>query len=796
MLRTYGQSRMKAAGLLSFGILLAAPAQQTFALDSDEFVLEEVVVTARKREESIQKTPVAITAVSGEELQQKGALDLADLNDSAPNLIFTSGAGIAGTASTANVFIRGVGQSDFVVTVDPGVGIYIDGVYYARTVGATLEVLDLAQVEVLRGPQGTLFGRNTIGGAINVITKQPSFDQFEGWTTATVGQRGHLGIQAALNIPLADNVAARVSVLRRVRDGYAKALQYGDLMLGNDNVSAVRGQLRWDPSERVKFNLSADYTRLDDHGAAWVPDYFDTYEEPFEHIFAYLANQVDTGQPIGDPDLSPCTPEGQRTDPRCVGPVQLPADPYATNNTFRDAKGNLIWPFSRVQNYGTALAATFDLGVTTLKSISAYRKLQSSFVRALNHTPFMVFQNTTDVFDTKQFSQELQLTGKAERLNWLLGAYYFTEDGREVDTVINTINLVFAGLPFGARPNDEFIVKNKSFAVFGQATYDLSDTWHLTGGLRWTDEKKDGYTDADLPDGRRGHFTIDPIKDSELTPHLSLSHDFTGTILGYVSYSRGFKSGTFSTRTPDPTLYLNPDGSFGKLPVASAEKVNAYELGLKSDLLDRRLRWNAAVFRTDYSNMQINGIQAPGSPNVVAFNAGAARLQGFETELTALVTRHLTLRSNIGLLDSKYTRINPSVRVLQDAMLNRAPKYQIGVGGDLTFPLRSGHIRASLDWYFVDDIALDSDTHIKEGNDPAIWRYRSIQPAYDYGDCSLAYVSAGKAWEVALYVKNVSNTLYRTAIVDSSQPKNDPFGNTEVLYARPREAYATFTYRF
>jgi iron complex outermembrane receptor protein len=777
-------------------LLLGVPVGSALAQDSDGFVLEEIVVTARKREESIQKTPVAITALSGEELQAKGAIDLADLNDTAPNLVFTSGSGVAGTASTANVFIRGVGQSDFVVTVDPGVGIYIDGVYYARTVGATLELLDLAQVEVLRGPQGTLFGRNTIGGAINVTTKQPSFDQFEGRVTVTGGQREHFGIQAGLNIPLADNVAARVSVMRRVRDGYAKALQYDDVMLGNDNVSAVRGQLRWDPSDRVAFNFSADYTKLDDHGGAWVADYFDTYEVPFdEHIFAYLSNESRTGNPF-DGDLSPCTPEGQRTNPVCVGPVQLPSDPYATNNTFRDAQGNLIRPFSRVENYGTALTATFDFDVAQLKSITAYRKLDSSFVRALNHTPYLVFQNTTDVFDSKQFSQELQLTGRADRLNWLLGAYYFTEDGREVDTVINTINLVLVGLPFGARPNDEFIVENKSFALFGQATYDIGDTWHLTGGLRWTDEKKDGYTDADLPDGRRGHFTIDPIKDSELTPHVSLSHEFTDTILGYASYSKGFKSGTFSTRTPDPTLYVNLDGSYGQLPTAVAEKVDAYEVGMKADLLNRRLRWNAAVFRTEYDNMQINGIQAPGSPNIVSFNAGAAQIQGFETELTALVSRHLTLRSNIGLLDAKYTKINPSVRLMKDAMLNRAPDYQIGVGADLIVPLQSGHIRASLDWFFVDDIALDSDTHIKEGNDPDIWRMRSIQPAYNYGDLTLAYVPASKNWELALYVKNLSDKLYRTAIVDSSQPKNDPFGNTEVIYARPREAYATFTWRF
>jgi len=798
LFRNRRKTLTRAVGLLSCCTVLTVPVQTALAdPEANLTTIEEVVVTSRKREENLQDIPVAITALSGEEMQARGMLNLADLNDTAPNFVFTSGQAVAGSGSTANVFIRGVGQSDFVVTSDPGVGIYVDGVYYARTVGATLELLDLAQVEVLRGPQGTLFGRNTIGGALNIVSKQPSFDALDGSITATGGEKNHRGARASINIPFADNVAARFAVLQRSRDGYVKALQYNNLDLGNENVKAVRGQLRWDPSDKMSITLAADYTKENDNGGAWVADYIDTVDQPFDHIFAYLSNEVRNGGNPFDGNLSPCDPAAQRTNPNCVGPVQLPSDPYSTNNTFRDVNGNLIKPFSEVKNYGTSLTATLGLGGVTLKSISAYRELDSGFTRSLNHTPFLTFQNTTDVFDTQQFSQELQLTSSADHFNWLVGAYYFTEDGREVDTVINTINLVLDGVPNGARPNDEFVVTNESLAFFGQATYSFTDTWHLTGGLRWTDEFKDGYTEADVTDGRRVRFVIDPIKETKVTPHLSLSHDFGEAVMSYVSYSKGFKTGTFSTRTPRPDLFLNADGSPGKLPVAKSESVDAYEVGVKSELWDKRARLDMAVFRTDYHDIQING-RRPGEPNIIALNAGEARIQGFEAELLALVTQNLTLRTNVGLLDGKYTNIigDGSVRVQKDALLNRTPDYQVGIGAELNFPLSSGNVRASLDWFFVDDIALDSDNVIREGDGPVIHRARSIQKAYYHGDLGVAFSPNSEKWEIAFYIKNLTDELYRTAIVDTSAPKSDAFGVSEVMYARPREAFANFTYKF
>lgn len=349
-----------AAGV--FTVPTVGAAQQ----ETTNSALEEVVVTARKRSESLQQTPVAISAMTGAMLETAAVRDLSDASRFVPNLSLTKGGAISGSNAAAAIFIRGVGQGDFIVSSDPGVGIYIDGVYYARMVGASLELTEVERVEVLRGPQGTLFGRNTIGGAISILSKQPE-PQFSAYTSLTAGENEHYGVKAGVNFPLSDTVYARVNGLVRQRGGYVDALQYDDVQLGDEEVKSVRGQLRFD-YDRVDVNLSADYTQQNDHGAPWVAEAIVApgADPTFNYLFASFANLF-----TGDPSCQSVA--GQTTNPTCFGPVWVPRDRFATNNTFRDvATGQLIEPYSDVENFGASLTVEADLGFAQFKSISAW----------------------------------------------------------------------------------------------------------------------------------------------------------------------------------------------------------------------------------------------------------------------------------------------------------------------------------------------------------------------------------------------------------------------------------------
>ena len=244
--------------LLSFLPLGQAGAQGTAA---DSFAIEEVVVTARRREESLQDTPIAVTAYSEDEMDLRGHLSITDVSQATPNVNIEQSAAVSGLTAAPTVFIRGVGQSDFVINTDPDVGVYVDGVYIARSIGSMMDLLDLERAEVLRGPQGTLFGRNSLAGALNLISKRPTTDAFDAKLTLAAGENDYAQFNGAFNIPISDNIAARVSLMQRQKGGYVKATNYDDLWLGNDNTTGIRAQLEFLPSDSVRVNLSSDYTK-------------------------------------------------------------------------------------------------------------------------------------------------------------------------------------------------------------------------------------------------------------------------------------------------------------------------------------------------------------------------------------------------------------------------------------------------------------------------------------------------------------------------------------------------------
>ncbi|MGI9295364.1 MAG: TonB-dependent receptor, partial [Pseudomonadales bacterium] len=371
--------------------------------------LEEVIVSARKREENLQQAPISATALTASMLEDAALPDLSSIEAMTPNLSFTVGSD--GSSSSLQAFIRGVGQFDFALTTDPGVGVYIDGVYLARTIGANLEFADIERIEVLRGPQGTLFGKNTIGGAINVVSKVPSGDtNFS--LHGTVGRFDYVGTNAYVEFPLVkDKLSASISFLSKNSDGWQK--RPGD-DAGNDDMLGGRAHLYWTPVDTFSSHLIVDAIDQDQQVYPRVLERFDPNQ-----VFPSFYNGF----------VAPCCTQTSDIDRSNVPP-----------ETDHD----------KLESYGLSWTNSFDLGGLTLKSISGYRNMDSDTLRDSDNDPLDYF-SVRAVFDHEQFSQEFLLNGLAfnEKLNWLVGAYYFNEDGEHLTdvTVAEGLFEVLSALP-------------------------------------------------------------------------------------------------------------------------------------------------------------------------------------------------------------------------------------------------------------------------------------------------------------------------------------------------------------
>ncbi|WP_232468981.1 TonB-dependent receptor [Croceicoccus marinus] len=443
---------------------------------------EPIVVTARRREESLQETPIAISAFSAETLQERQITQTSDLERITPSLQFKPAGQLSGNSASSVVFIRGVGQLDPTAAVDPGVGIYIDEVYVGRAVGGTIEFGDIASVEVLRGPQGTLFGRNTIGGAILVRTKQPEFGEFSGDGRLRVGEDDLFEGFAALNLPIGETIAARVSGGFRKRDGYV-IRAFDGLDLGNDNSRTLNGALRWEPAYNLEVSLRADYTKRKENGAPFV------FAGINENAPVPAIVSVAAGCPGATIPFAPLAPG----DPNFGAPFVPDIDDARCANDFQElgkyTNGGTANVMSMSEVWGMSGTATLDLSDSiTLKSITAYRSTESRGIRDADNTPFLII--TTDVgSQSDQFSQEVQLQYDSGPLSGILGAYYFDEDTNERATVPLSfppsppvIGSILAGGP-GTRDLQFSDLETRSIAVFGEASVEVVTDLELTGGL-------------------------------------------------------------------------------------------------------------------------------------------------------------------------------------------------------------------------------------------------------------------------------------------------------------------------
>ena len=699
--------------------------------------LEEVLVTSRKREESLQDVPIAITAISGSKLEAMDAQDITATAGIAPNVNFSYGGTSSGSSSAAVVYIRGVGQNDFVPTVDPGVGIYLDGVYLGRSVGAVLDLADVKRVEVLRGPQGTLFGRNTIGGAISLTSNDPA-DDFSGNVRITGGSFTRFESSAVFNIPFSDKVKSSISLLQKRRDGYVTRTIAGD-DLGDENMFGLRTALMYKPTDKFKLKVSFDYSLERENSAA---------EEQLSAVGVFPG--IVNGS-IGDEDC---------LTPDCVQ-NQVSNIPFTTNETGPN--------LNDTDALGISLTADYELSENLLlKSITAYRDLSAEFARASDGTPFDIFA-TEDEYEQDQFSQELQLIGGNDQLDFIAGAYFFKEEG---------FNAVIASADATGIPVFPFDIggstDNTSFALFGEATFHVKEKLHLTGGLRYTTETK-GY-DPFAINALGGENVTPGLREldfDQLTWRAIVAYDLSESLNTYISASKGFKSGGFDVRYTQATEDLEPT-SF--LP----ETVLSYEVGFKTDFQDADLRLNIAAFYSDYENIQVS-INPPGGVATRTVNGAEADMIGIEIEFDWSPTKNLIIDGSLGFIDAEYKELSEGSELSLEDEFIRTPKSTYKLGASYLIKLGTN---GSLTPRF--SLTSQNDIHFEPVNNEFVF-----EDGYNNINLSATYKTGNGKFDFTVGVNNLTDERYLVA-----GDSNGTIGYALGIFALPRTWYGTARYNF
>ena len=732
--------------------------------------LEEIVVTAQKREESLQDTPVAVSAFTADAIETKGIDDISEVASFTPNLVFDTTSPVSGLSSGAVVFIRGIGNTDFSLTTDPGVGTYVDGVYMSRSAGGVLDVLDVERIEVLRGPQGTLFGRNTMGGAISVTSHKPA-DEFQGKAELTAGDFSRLDVRASVDVPFSETLRATFAVSEKNRDGFVDRVLVGD-KLGDENKFALRASAVFEPSENLDFQFSYDYTKIDEQSAGSTLAGFTPGAGTVGYALAVFGDI-----PAGLADLSQYITDG--------------ADDlsYATGETGTELDINGL------SLHGAYRGSGFDLKYTV-----AHRQTEGGFYRDPDNSPHAITETLNPDYEHRQISHELQLTGAGfdQRLKYVAGLYYFQEDGTD-----NVFVPVFLPSPdfavgFPAAITNRAAVDTNSKAAYFQATWALSAIFSATAGVRQTKDEKDfvytQYIGADIHGNPLPFFPGAVNKDGVFTPGLlplvgngsgAASDSFSETTfkfgvdasladntLLYYSFSQGFKSGGFVLRYVESV----PD-----IRTFQPELVDSHEVGFKWQGFDDRVRLNAAAFYSDYEEVQVTFFDSLGGP--VTANAGTVEIKGLEVELTALVSDRLLLDVSYGYADANYTTINPisglSLTLDESATLVNTPQNTFNIGLEYSLPIGGRELAARVDYSYKDDVFNDSQ------NSPFLF-----QEAYDTLNASIR-LSIGETVDVVVFVDNLTDERF----IESGD-SNFGLGFHEANYNRPREYGVTIRYRF
>jgi len=724
----------------AFGAMASAAQAQDATTQEAASQVEDIIVTARRTEESAQKTPLALTAFSGETLERTGAQQVTDLQGAVPNLNLVQG---RGSSNSTNIYIRGVGQPDALQTFDPAVGVYVDDVYYSRIRGTQFDLLDLERVEILRGPQGTLYGKNTIGGAMKLVSRRPG-QEFRARASAAYGDYDLMEFQGAISGPVTDTLALGLSALHSERGGYvtdpATGAEYND-----KNSTAVRASLAWDPASNFRIDLNADYAK-DDAGM--------TVGQAQNSLTDLLKTTV-------------------------LRPVPNPVPEYDFKTRTTPGLPNE----TRLESWGAALRATWDISdALSLKSITSYRAMNTDDYIDFDATELEIADALVAV-DQNQFSQELQLTYTGDRLNAVAGLYYLKED---VDSHQESYNDALLGPAFG---NSGFLrtiddtLETTSKAVYGNVSYDLTDKLRLSAGVRYTEEEKDYWRTTStfyslLPAFNATYvFAPDVGKYDDTSIMLSADYQLSDDAMVYARYSQGFKSGGFNGRANSPT----------EATEYQPETADSFEVGAKTSFWDRRARLNLAAFMTKYEDFQarvagldtdpVTGLPAP---VLSVLNAGQLDIFGFELEGVLMPVRGLTLDAQVGFLDADYKEFKDNrftqfsgSRAFQDPAFS--PKWTLRFGGQYEWFLSGGSsVTVGGAAKFRSRMALAVDnTYENTGTEiPGMY-----QDDYWLYDARVVWSNASDRYTVGLYGQNLSDEVYKTDAQEFSS-----IGNIRTAY--------------
>lgn len=640
-------------GISLAGLILGATGAHAQTVDQEaaevqqqEGGLETIIVTAERRAVDQQEIPLAITAVTGDALTEQHATNIAQVN--VPGLV------VSELLGAAKIYIRGIGYDSLSSGAESRVAIYNDGVYIARPPVGLVSFYDVDRIEVLRGPQGTLYGRNATAGAVNIITTEPG-DYLEGYGSLTVGNYNTIQTEGAVTVPLSDAVSTRLAFQTIDNSGYGEHIENGK-NVDDLQSRAFRAKVAIEPSDTLRVLLTGDYYKADDGSGG----------------FHYAGPAVEGITPLG-----------------IATGFEAPEDP-------RDTAG--VGPDRKLQTYGFAGQVDLDLSDNlTLTSLTSYRKTDFEILTNNDGLPSN-YSTATQIDDGEQFSEELRIAGDFDRLQFILGGYYFQEKANAV------LQVAMSGFIFGVdmealfgEPPETYIqgywaggtLKTKAGAIFGQATYEVTDALKLTVGGRYSSEKKSIDEQAQF-DFSRVYDPANPIipfgtqtdsdSASSFDPKVAIEYKFSEDIFAYASWSRGFKSGGYNVG--------------GLQAPFDPEKITDYEFGIKTDLLDRRLRLNLSAFWYDYTDLQSTVIRNTAQ---LTENAASAELKGIELEFAAAPIAGLRLAGSFSYLDGKYkdyitedpTKPGEPAQDLAGNRLSNSPRYLADLDIAYTMPIGS-----------------------------------------------------------------------------------------------------------
>lgn len=747
--------------LLATAVSVAAQAQSS----NQGFAIEEVIVTAQKRAQSLQEVPIALSAFGSDTVKQLGANDFKGLTAVTPGFSVSGGSG-----AFPSPYIRGIGSNVTSVGSDPSIGVYIDGVYAARKGGALSDLMDIQRVEVLKGPQGTLFGRNSIGGAISITTAKPE-NELAGMLGVEMGNYDNRALKGMVNLPLIDDtLLLRVAGSVRKRDGWQENIPGGPDGDDRDRANG-RVKLAWLPSDNVEVEFSSTWNRTDEVA---------TYAESVVADTSVIA-----GLPVGN--------LAQINDDKLSANDNL--NPWGLAST-RDP---LVPTFERSLR-AHSLNVSWDMSEElTLTSITSYRSYETSAAREYDGTEYLIGNNENSTENNDTLGQEFRLNGSSEAADWFVGMSA-TQEAADMRFMIGLLDFLGAngGQPFY---EDSFVkADTQSYALYGDYTWHATDNLNVTFGARYSyDDKSIDYdtsTQVNGAAGLGGLGFIMPIPQqfldtngnpyatelsdswTDISPRVVVDYFINSDIMLYASLARGYKSGGFNTYPS--VVQDNTDPNFLMvLPEATAsvepETTINLELGIKSTWLDERLTLNASVYAMKYDELQVQVISGQ---TVQLANAGKASSQGVEVEFKYYVTPNLKLQGNIAWMDTEYDEFARGSVDYAGTPLRFSPEWTGSLGVDYTVQLAElGELRTFVNYSYKDDHLL-SETY--------------GESSYSLLSARVSFYSLDGAWEVSMFGNNLTDESYLSNYVEQM----NGFGFTSANRNEPRTYGAELTYNF